>query len=149
MKKSLLNIIIDVVSLMTFMFMISTGLILKFILPPGSGRVEMLLASQGRGHQFIDVFMGLTRHDWGVVHLYISLGFLTFLIVHLALHWNWIVCILWGTKTTPQPVRRRIITMAVVIFVLITLAFPWIGQAVGQKKTCSKTEFLKIYQSIP
>lgn len=149
MKKPLLNIIIDVVSLMTVMFMISTGLILKFILPPGSGRVEMLLGSPGRRHQTIDVLMGLPRHDWGVIHLYISLGFLLLLIVHLFLHWNWIVCMLWGTKTAPQPAQRRIIAVASVVFIIFTLASPWFAQAMGQKKTYSRAEFLKTYEVIP
>jgi len=145
MKRSLLNMIIDAVSLMIFMFMISTGLILKFILPPGSGRVERLLSSTGRGQHMIDTFMGLPRHDWGIIHFYVSLGFLVLLVIHLVLHWNWIVCMVWGTKNNPQSVQMRLLSISIIAFVVLTLVSPWIGQALGQKKTFSKSEFLERY----
>ncbi len=138
--------IIDAMSLMVFTTMISTGLILKFILPPGSGRMEMVLGSRGRGHQTIDLFVGLTRHEWGTIHFYISLGFLALLIVHLALHWNWIVCMLWGTKEAPHSKQRRLITLGIVTFIVFALAFPWLAQWAGQKKTYTKTEMAEIKQ---
>jgi len=127
-------------SLVVFTTMISTGMLLKYVLPPGSGRVEMVLGSGGRGHQSIDFFMGLARHDWGVIHFYLSLGFLVLLIVHLALHWNWIACMLWGTEDKPQPKHRRYMTISIVIFVILALSFPWIGQMLGQKQTLTRTE---------
>lgn len=140
MKKPVWNMIIDVMSLIVFTFMISTGLLLKYVLPPGSGRTEVVLGSHGRGHQTIDLFMGLARHDWGIIHFYLSLGFLVFLIIHLALHWNWIVCMLWGTKDKPLPKKRRVVTVGIIIFVVTVLAFPWVGQLFGQKQTLTRTE---------
>jgi hypothetical protein len=35
-------------------------------------------------------FLGLHRHQWGDIHLYLSLAFILLIILHLALAWNWI-----------------------------------------------------------
>ena len=35
-------------------------------------------------------FMGLHRHQWGAIHLYLSLAFVFLIIVHLFLSWAWI-----------------------------------------------------------
>lgn len=35
-------------------------------------------------------FLGLHRHQWGDIHLYLSLAFILLIIVHLILAWNWI-----------------------------------------------------------
>lgn len=139
-KRPVWNMIIDVISLVVFSTMISTGLLLKFVLPPGSGRVEMVLGSHGRGHRTIELFMGLARHDWGTIHFYISLGFLILLFIHLALHWNWIVCMLWGTKISPQPKQRKYLTIGIVVFIVLVLSFPWLGQLFGQNQTLTRTE---------
>lgn len=147
MKRPLWNLLIDISSFIVFMFMISTGLLLKYVLPPGSGREEMLLAGRGRGHRTMEVFMGLSRHEWGTVHFTISLIFLGFLIVHLALHWTWIAAMLWGTKTNPQPKKRRMITVGVVVFVILTIAFPWLGQWLGQKQTVTRADIIENHRS--
>lgn len=140
MKRSIWNMVVDALSLLVFTTMISTGLLLKYILPPGSGRVDVVLGSRGRGHQTIDLFMGLARHDWGVIHFYLSLGFLALLIVHLALHWNWIVSMLWGTKGKAQSPSRRYMTIGIVVCIVTVLAFPWIGSMAGLKQTLTRNE---------
>lgn len=140
LKRPVWNMVIDVISLVVFTTMISTGLIVKSVLPPGSGRVDMVLGSHGRGHQSIDLFMGLARHAWGQIHFYISLVFLILLVIHLALHWNWILSMLWGTKSNPQPIQRKFLTLGVVAFIVLVLSFPWIGQFFGLKETLSRSE---------
>lgn len=60
------------------------GFIIKYVLPPGVGG--------GRGHGPADYLLGMNRHDWGDVHFWIALFLLSLLILHLILHWNWIVC---------------------------------------------------------
>ena len=112
---------------------------LKFILPPGSGRVEMLFKESGRFEKTIDVFMGLTRHEWGQIHFYIALIFLILLIIHLVLHWKWIQAMTFGTVNNPQPIKRKIITVSILIFIIFSLFFPWIAG----KKTLTRTEFIQ------
>lgn len=60
---------------LVFCAMSGTGLLLAFRMPPGSGgRVSAL---------------GLTRHEWGDWHTWLSYAFLALIAVHLAMHWRW------------------------------------------------------------
>jgi hypothetical protein len=104
--------------------MISTGFLLKWILPVGSGRIEM--SGIGRHGKAIYTVLGLDRHDWGQIHFYISLSLIGLLMIHLILHRKWILMTAWGTKDNPQSLTRRFITLGILIFILATLALPWI-----------------------
>lgn len=60
---------------LVFCAMSGTGLLLAFRMPPGSGgRLTAL---------------GLTRHEWGDWHTWLSYAFLALIALHLALHWRW------------------------------------------------------------
>ena len=54
-----------------------TGLALAWKLPHGS---------QGRG----TTLLGLSRHEWGDVHLWAGVFLAAAIVVHLVLHWRWI-----------------------------------------------------------
>lgn len=56
------------------------GLLLAFVIPSKKGVPE---ASK--------FFMGLHRHQWGDVHLYLSLLMLGLVILHVWLNWSWVV----------------------------------------------------------
>jgi hypothetical protein len=117
MNRTIANIIIDIVAAFLFLSMIATGYILRFPLPPGSNKTLSL--------------WGYTRHQWGDVHFWISMGLLVVLVVHLVLHWNWIVTVIGKrchlVKTAhPSLVRSGILTGGIVILA-ITL-FAWIAQ---------------------
>ena len=119
-----LNRIINAVSLMAFALMTSTGFLLEWVLPHGSGRAPA--AEAGRHQRAIYTVLGLDRHDWATIHFYISLSLIFLLCVHLILHRKWIVATAWGTHVNPQPARRRLITVGIVIFIFAVLAFPWL-----------------------
>ena len=140
MKKILVNLIINTASLVVFMALLTTGLIMKFILPAGSGRLEMLLRGGRGAHRTIDVFMNLTRHEWGDIHFYLALTFLVLLVVHLILHWDWIVRQSFGTKDYPQPVHRKILAFGVIVAILFLLVFPWMAG----KETVTRSEIQRI-----
>ena len=117
MNRTIVNIIIDIIAAFLFLGMIATGYLLRFPLPPGSNKTLSL--------------WGYTRHQWGDVHFWISLGLLVVLLVHLVLHWNWIVTVIGKrchlVKTAhPSLVRSGILTASVVIL-MITL-FAWAAQ---------------------
>ena len=140
MKKSAFNIIIDALSMVVFTAMISTGLLLNYVLPPGSGRIEMLHRGGRGAEKTIDTLCGLTRHEWGEIHLVIALIFLALLLFHLFMHWPWIKAVTFGAKNFPQSLKRKVITVVGIVIVLLILAFPWIQR----KKTYSRSEFLQI-----
>ena len=117
MNRTIANIIIDIIAAFLFLGMIATGYILRFPLPPGSNKTLSL--------------WGFTRHQWGDVHFWISLGLLVVLVIHLVLHWNWIVTVIGKrchlVKTAhPSLVRSGILSSGIVILA-ITL-FAWTAQ---------------------
>jgi hypothetical protein len=113
----MLNIIIDLVAMLLFLGMIATGYLLRFPLPPGTNKTLTL--------------WGLSRHQWGDVHFWISLGLLAVLLIHLALHWNWIVTVI-GKRChlikTSQPSLVRSAIWTIVVFSGLCISFGWLAQ---------------------
>ncbi len=82
MKGSHFNFIIDIAAFAGFVFLTTTGVLLRYLLPPGSGRFATI--------------WGLDRHQWGTVHFWVSVLFFGILALHLLLHWRWIIGFLKG-----------------------------------------------------
>ena len=70
MRRSTVNYIVDWVSFLVMVGLIATGLLMRFILPPGSG-------GRGGGHGL--ALWNLTRHGWGDVHFWLAAAALTLL----------------------------------------------------------------------
>ena len=88
-KRSSLNFVVDLVSFVVLLGMTFTALVMKYILPPGSGgRGKRLHGGQGAEH--IKLFLSKTRHEWGDVHFYLAIIFLILMTIHIILHWTWI-----------------------------------------------------------
>jgi len=77
MKRLFDNLLLDLLAAALMLGIAGTGYILRFPLPPGSNKYLIL--------------WGLTRHQWGTVHFWISLALLAVVLLHLALHWQWVV----------------------------------------------------------
>lgn len=84
MNKTILNYVIDLVSLLVMLALAATGLITRFVLPPGSG---------GHGGGAHSSLWGWTRHDWGDLHAWLAAAIAGLLLLHVALHWNWVCCV--------------------------------------------------------
>jgi len=93
MNKSLANKIIDLVMAFDSLGLIFTGIIMKWVLPPGTGGRYGYGRGWGRWAESADQvgdLWGLGRHDWGSVHFYLACVFLGLLVLHTILHWGWI-----------------------------------------------------------
>jgi hypothetical protein len=77
MKRLFDNLFIDLFAAALMVGMAATGYILRFPLPPGSNKSLSL--------------WGLLRHQWGDVHFWISLALLGVILLHVVLHWQWVV----------------------------------------------------------
>jgi len=55
------------------------GLLLGFVIP------------KGRAQESMKYFLGLHRHEWGSIHLFLSVSLLLLLCIHVGLHWTWVV----------------------------------------------------------
>ncbi len=76
MKRNTLNFIIDLTSLLAMWGLVTTGLLMKYVLPPGTGH---WLAVKG-----------MDRHEWGVVHFWLAVAVCVLAVVHVLLHWQWV-----------------------------------------------------------
>ncbi len=80
-RRSTLNFLVDVLTLLAIFVMIVTGLVIRLVLPPGTGGRHgeggLLLWSRG-------------RHDWGDMHFWASVVLGMLLVVHVALHCSWV-----------------------------------------------------------
>ena len=79
MKKNSLKYLIGAILFIDICSIAVIGLLLAFVIP------------KGRETQASKYFLGLHRHDWGDIHLYLSILLLTLLIFHLWLNWTWII----------------------------------------------------------
>ena len=79
MKKNSLKYIIDAILFIDICSIALIGLLLGFVIP------------EGKKHQAAKYFLGLHRHEWGDIHLFLSAILLILLFLHLWLNWTWIV----------------------------------------------------------
>ncbi len=101
MKRGTINFIVDLVGFLALLGLVATGSIIHWVLPPGtSGLGRELHSGQGREH--IRELLGMSRHDWGEIHLWLGIIFIVLMLVHLVLHWNWIKCYVRSLFTRPE-----------------------------------------------
>ncbi|MFZ1539716.1 MAG: DUF4405 domain-containing protein, partial [Chromatiaceae bacterium] len=91
MNRPTLNFLIDAMAFIAFAFLTTTGVLTRYVLPPGSGRYATL--------------WGLNRHGWGDLHFWVAVVLLGVLALHLALHWRWILCIVRGQRSAASSPR--------------------------------------------
>jgi hypothetical protein len=85
----------DLVSFFSLLFLAFSGVVIRYVLPKGSG-------GGGQGWRAmlkpVQEFWHLSRHEWGTVHFWVSMVFVTAILLHLLLHWKWIKISLFGRK---------------------------------------------------
>ena len=117
MKCATVNLSIDLLAAAFFVGMIATGYILFFALPPGTNKSLSL--------------WGLTRHQWGQIHFWVSVGLLAVLVTHFALHWRWVVATVaqrFGLARNPQSRHLRGGALALLVVITALTLFAWIAE---------------------
>ncbi|MDD2247180.1 MAG: DUF4405 domain-containing protein [Proteiniphilum sp.] len=115
-NQSKLNLSIDIIMLLLLMPLAGIGFLIKYVLIPGIQRNERY----GAGVEL--EFWGLTRHQWGSIHLIISIVFLVLLLFHIILHWKMIVGIF--KRMIPDKALRAISATLIASAGLLMIAFP-------------------------
>lgn len=118
MKKQHLNYIIDIFMLLVMLAIASIGFVIKYVLVSGSRRWEIY------GNNVEQSFWGMDRHGWGDVHLVMGIVLMVLLILHIILHFNWIICM--TKKAIPTKPLRYIIVTLTLFIILFCSAFPFI-----------------------
>ncbi len=106
-NKSKLNLSIDIIMLLLLIPVAGIGFLMKFVLISGIERNTIY------GNNVDLVFFGLTRHQWGAVHLTLSITFLILLFLHLLLHWKLI------SSVFRQMVQIKVVRVSVTIFLAL------------------------------
>ncbi len=118
MKRSLINLTVDLIAAVSLGLMVVTGYILRFPLPPATNRSAAL--------------WGMSRHEWGTVHAWAGAGLLGVLGLHVILHWDWIFATIrrrfTGTPAAPTA-RRRAGVIAIVVALVVGGLFAWVAQS--------------------
>lgn len=116
MNRTFINFITDALAALAMVGMIATGIILRFALPPGTSRSLAL--------------WGLTRHQWGDLHFWLALAALGVVLIHIVLHWTWVVSVVrrWligGEQVTPSGRVRALAAAATATVLALSLAGFW------------------------
>jgi cytochrome b subunit of formate dehydrogenase len=80
MNKTKVNYAVDAIALVSFLVTAVTGLAMFFFMPGG--------VRQGRVQQFL----GIQKGTWTGVHDWAGIVVIVAVLIHVILHWNWIVC---------------------------------------------------------
>ena len=139
MDKPKLRFVVQALMFLCLMAVAGIGLLMEFVLIPGREKIAKY------GGNVNLTFLGLDRHDWGDVHLYIAFTFLSLLAIHLTLHWKKIVGLF--EKMIPDPKRRNIIALAFLLVSVILIYFAFlvnpdvkeIGRGAGRYGTQMKS----------
>lgn len=113
MKRGTLISLIDVVAFIAFLFLTSSGILLRYLLLPGSGRWSEV--------------WGMTRHQWGEVHFWIAIAFFAVLALHLLQHWRFILGLFRGHLKEALQLRVALGLLGLVAVILLAFA-PLISQ---------------------
>lgn len=108
MNRAKLNLIIDIVAFTGFAVLTTTGVLMRYILPPGSGHYSTI--------------WGLDRHEWGGIHFWIAAIFFLILALHLILHWRWIVCVITGQPRQGSGLRAGLGIIGFITLVALAVA---------------------------
>jgi cytochrome b subunit of formate dehydrogenase len=84
MSKTKLNYLLDAVIAFAFVMSALSGIVFLFA---GSGGYQ-----GGRNPSFRTEILGVSRDVWSNLHTWVSLVMIAGVVIHLVLHWNWIVC---------------------------------------------------------
>ncbi len=106
--KCKINFWVDIAIYLLMGFLLFSGFLMKFTMPPGTGGQLTIL--------------GLDRHGWGEVHFWIALALLIGVALHLYLHWCWIRITskqYWLRAAIPALVLLLILAVAVIALPLV------------------------------
>jgi hypothetical protein len=109
LKRTDLNFMIDSIAFVILAFMTTTGLLMRYALPPGLCYKKHTI-------------WGLQRHDWGEVHFWLAVAFFSLMAVHLFLHWRWIVSVATGNPRQGSGLRAVMGVFGLVMVVVLAVS---------------------------
>lgn len=109
MKKTDLKYFVDILMFLCIVGIAGIGFLMGFFLAEGP-----TVREQDK------YFLNLHRHQWGEIHLYLSLVFTALVILHLLLNWKWVKC---KTRVLFKSGWKTMLIVTAALAVLIPLIF--------------------------
>lgn len=107
MNRNWLNFAVDTITALLALAMVLTGMLMRWVLAAGSGRRGLL--------------WGLSRHQWGDVHWWLSLALVGVALLHIALHWQWICSMMLRICRGSGVIQSRLASRAAGVVVAVAL----------------------------
>lgn len=123
MKPITIISIVDILAFFCFILLTSSGTLMHYVLPPGSGRWSLV--------------WGLNRHDWGTIHFWIAVIFLAVLSIHLVLHRSFITVLFKGHSGQGSKFRIALGLTGLIAIILLAIA-PLVSDVDNRKGTEGK-----------
>lgn len=127
MSRPRVNMYLDALAFLGLLGTIVSGLVLRLVLPPGSGRLEV-----GSSARPIATLWGFTRHEWGGLHYKISLVLLAILALHVWLHRDWIVSM--GKRESRTSGKAFVLGLVATLALLAVLLSPLWSEPLQQTR---------------
>jgi len=108
MARPNVNLVIDSFGFAGFVLLTATGVLMRYVLPPGSGRFTTLWT--------------LDRHGWGSIHFWLAVAFLAVLAFHLFLHRRWIASVVKGRPREGSGARVALGCVGLVALLALAIA---------------------------
>jgi hypothetical protein len=117
MDKGKLNFWIDAVMFLCMAAIAGIGFLMKYVLLPGKEAWVVY------GKKVELSWLGMDRHAWGAVHLYLAFLLLGLLLLHIILHWQMIIG-LFRKFIAPTNLRNEVAIVFVILCAAL-LFFPF------------------------
>lgn len=117
MKKTNLCLLTDVLMFFFLALMSGVGLLLKYVLLPGSKRWDVY------GRNVDLTFLGMDRHQWGTIHFIIAIIFVLLLVLHIILHWKCMVNYIRRLFENRRDVNVLMLAFGFILLVMIIFPF--------------------------
>ncbi len=118
MNKPKINFVIDALMFLCMTAIVGLGFLMKYVLLPGREST----IKYGRRVELS--FLGLDRHDWGSVHLYLGFLVLVLLALHIVLHWQMIPGLF--ARLVDNSRQRSKVVLVYVVLAAVLVLFPFL-----------------------
>lgn len=116
LNRAKVNLSIDAIMFILMMAVAGIGFLIKYVLVPGFKRHEIY-------DKDIELYYwGIDRHQWGTIHLIVSLILLFLLFLHIVFYWKQLVNIF--KRMVPAKLGRVLITSGFVACSLFLAVMP-------------------------
>lgn len=116
--KAKLNLTIDIILFFLLMAMAGLGFLIKYTLLSGEKRNAIY------GNNVNLELLGMDRHQWGTVHLIVSIVFVIFIVLHIIFHWKMIVA--FFKILIPNQIIRMLFSIFISVVGLFLFVFGFV-----------------------